>query len=338
MPREIVHWNVLESVQERLAPNSCVLQNLKQHRAAAYVGALAHDAPYYYQYGRENLFVRVAEVLHGTHGADTFDPIRQLADHIVQERDSSEETLLWAFLFGMVTHCATDIHFHPMVYYFTGNYYADNIEERIRVQGRHRLFEVHLDSWFRGRRFFWNKGYLSQGLKELSNDLSKICRLLAGVSTLQVSADASLQLSDCWQQGIQQMSFLQGLFLSTPIGAFLRLLRVLGKGRFTTIDSLFSFGRRHPLEFFDQPFQYKNPVTGIEETVTVIQLKDRAVNDAVKWLSAFEPLVGKATKDVQTVLGHIQGNSLNVGLYQVTVDKYHYFSEQGVDLPGLVIR
>lgn len=338
MPREIVHWDVLESVQERLAPTCQVVHRLKQYRSAAYLGALAHDAPYYYKYGRENQFVRVAETLHGTHGVDTFDPIRQLAEHITQERDSSKESLLWAFLFGMVTHCATDIHFHPVVYYFTGNYYADEIEERLRVQGRHRLFEVYLDSWFRGRRVFWNNGRLSLVLKELSNDLSGICQLLARAASLQVSSDASLPLPDCWQQGMQQMSFLQGLFLSAPTGALVRLLRVLGNRRLTSIDSLFSFGRHSRLGFFDQAFKYKNPVTGTEEAVTVMELKERAVCDAVKWISAFEPLVEKSTKDVQTVLGYIQGNSLNVGLYQVTHEAYRYFAEQGVDLPGLLIR
>ena len=114
MPREIVHWLVLERCTERLSESdaTAAATALKTHRSAAYLGAIAHDAPYYYRLGADHAFSQIAEAIHGRFGQDTFEPIRTMAADILHSPDS-ERGALWAFLLGMVSHYAADIVFHP---------------------------------------------------------------------------------------------------------------------------------------------------------------------------------------------------------------------------------
>ena len=144
MPREIVHWAVLEEVTRRLPPGP-LLDYIRADLAAAKLGAVLHDAPYYLRGGGQPWEI-VAEVLHGRTGSDTYEPFRILAQGI-QACPEPQQPLLWALFAGLVTHAAADIVFHPLVFYFTGDYYDENAQQRSLSRANHRLFEVWLDSW-----------------------------------------------------------------------------------------------------------------------------------------------------------------------------------------------
>ena len=76
MPREIIHWNVLERAKSCFSHKGSgrILSALRAERASAYLGAIAHDAPYYYRLGGSDFEV-IASSLHGEHGEDTLLPI-----------------------------------------------------------------------------------------------------------------------------------------------------------------------------------------------------------------------------------------------------------------------
>jgi len=60
MPRELVHWMVLDSACERLTRSAAAVGRcLRSAPHAAYLGAVAHDAPYYLRFGASG-FERVA--------------------------------------------------------------------------------------------------------------------------------------------------------------------------------------------------------------------------------------------------------------------------------------
>ncbi|NBO19953.1 MAG: hypothetical protein EBV03_12175, partial [Proteobacteria bacterium] len=81
----MVHWQVLIAASEMAAAcgGATVSRIIETNRAAALLGATAHDAPYYYR-GGEHSFAKVANGLHGLRGSDTFAPLRQLAAAIVK--------------------------------------------------------------------------------------------------------------------------------------------------------------------------------------------------------------------------------------------------------------
>ena len=104
MPREAVHWNVLSRALKqldrtpfsRLFPAGTDPQSqaeAKKILAAMYLGAMAHDAPYYYKFGGAK-FEAAAEILHGSDGNDTFDPFRRIAAEILR-RPAAEQPVIW---------------------------------------------------------------------------------------------------------------------------------------------------------------------------------------------------------------------------------------------------
>jgi len=122
MPGEMTHWLVLEQVILKLEDKAPELaQIIRKNKPAARLGAMLHDAPYYYQFGGKPPEV-MAALLHGSYKNNTFEPLVRLASYIQSvEKEEVEKELLWATLFGMISHFATDIEFHPFVYFKTGD-------------------------------------------------------------------------------------------------------------------------------------------------------------------------------------------------------------------------
>src|SRR5688572_10618717 len=119
MPRETVHCEILDRLREEKLPTLLIT-----HEAFAYLGALGPDALYYYRFGGSPA-EKIAETLHGSEGEDTFRLPKELAKKIVQ-LPPDERDPLWAFLIGYLTHCIVDSIFHPVIYYLTGDYYAED--------------------------------------------------------------------------------------------------------------------------------------------------------------------------------------------------------------------
>ena len=57
--------------------------------------------------------------------------------------EQSEGLLL--FVLGYLSHVALDTVMHPIVYYYSGNYYASDRREKLRAEARHRAIETVLD-------------------------------------------------------------------------------------------------------------------------------------------------------------------------------------------------
>lgn len=343
MPREILHWDVLSAAANELEPGP-IYNVLCSFQAAAFLGAVAHDAPYYTCFGQDRPMEMVAESLHGSNREDTFDPIRKLAAVVVNSTDKREQKMLWAFILGMVSHQVVDVHFHPLVYYLTGDYYHPNPRERSRAQARHRLFEVYLDCWVRQGLSFWNDFIISRVIVALGLDFTVICNLLEGKLVPEFMASIGKDLPhayvkrDRWRVSFMYLAKLQRLFFSRTGGAIVRALDLLSFGYLDPADHLFSFGREQPQPIFSKAISYQNPTTGELRTESVAELRLRAIAQLkAKWVR-FLPLIAGETRDVRQTLGDIQGESLNVGIYQVDSSSYRYFSPTGFDLPGLLLK
>lgn len=339
MPRELVHWRVVQAVLEhpKIQSRKILFSSLHREKLSVYIGALAHDVPYYYRAGHDP-FERVADYLHGKDGEDTFEPVRLLAKAILA-RPQEEQICLWPFLFGMLTHMAADIVFHPMIFYFTGNYHALDPEERARAQARHRLFEVYLESWMRPQvRFGWGSSLKALLVQNRARNNLSITDLLDSVLTpekLWPAEFPSAEPVSRWASGYRQLAFYQRLFISQSIGAGFRLASKLSGTRLKGIDALFTFGRARREEFLDSKLTFQNPVSGENVESTVEQMISESIELSVDFICLFEALVSGETTDVDAVLGNVVGSSLNYGSPHAKVEYGRFFSAAGVPLSGL---
>ncbi len=333
MPREIVHWDVLTRAVAALPGEGCpnCQRVLQQYRAAAFLGAMAHDAAYYYRFGKDQ-FDEIAGVLHGYRGEDTFVPLKKLAKRISEIEKVSERELLWAFLLGMLSHQVTDVIFHPAVYYFTGNYYDLDLKRRHTARARHRLFEVYLDSWFRERNQFWNGSRFNTLLRELGEGFSVITRCLD--DTLYLEGEQG-EVRGRWRGSFLYMSNLQTVFLSKGTGAAIRGLNFLLRGGLSEVDALFSFGRVEKHKVFANKLVFKNPASGEESSFSVDEMRDKAVLETVQNWRIFEHLVSGALTDVEVAFGDRVGRSLDLGVYRFPSEQAKYFAAEGFPLKGL---
>ena len=140
MPREIVHWNVLHEALNRFSkqyPDAATTEILQHFESAAVFGACAHDAPYYFR-AKNVPFEEVAHYLHGKDGEDTYAPIIRALSAAFYVEDDIERQILFSFILGMMSHVAVDVTFHPVVTFYSGNYWHPDPVARKGYQTLHR--------------------------------------------------------------------------------------------------------------------------------------------------------------------------------------------------------
>jgi hypothetical protein len=338
MPREVVHWVIVEEACKLLDQQSTlrVRECLLQHKAAAYLGAVIHDAPYYYRFGGRS-FEAAAEWLHGRNGEDTFAPLREIAAAIQRSRFTIDERRpLWALLLGMVSHMVTDSVFHPMVFYFTGDYYDPRREQCEDAKRKHRLLEVYLDTWFYAKYPLWNDRKISRLLSALGSQQAPMYELLdtiVGVEAL--SRRTSRRINGGWRAGVLYQSGIQTLCLSPAAGAFAATLDTLSGGRLGSVTALSSYGRINPERLFAKPLEFKNPIDGKQTSATVEELAHAAAREYAELCGRFEPLVATTAADVETALSGIRGKSLSFGVYGGRPEDASHYSRSGLPLRGM---
>ena len=348
-----MHWTVLNRSVELLeARGDCpkVCEMLAKGRAAAYLGAMAHDAPYYYKFGGD-AFEEAAAFLHGEEGNDTLFPLKVAFDSAFRASSPESRTQLASFMLGMFSHAVTDWNFHPLVFYFTGDYNHSDAKERKEARRRHRLFETYLDSWLRQRVSFWNSYHLSASIDELGEYRGEICSLLDSVlvpeifsyyheeppeGIPEVSKLRVRSVSGRWGGSLSYLVVLQSIFLSPLTGVVAHVV-TKGVSRLAQYEVLFSYGRGTGLDCFDELLTYDNPITGKSETVLVEDLLQRSVEEYTDILSRFEPILSGEKSSSFDVLADCKGKSLNFGIVGAISRDARYYSSRGFALPGLEI-
>ncbi len=336
MPREITHWVLLEQIKKEAKNKNLknVTACLERHTEAAFLGAIAHDAPYYYRFGGHS-FEYVAASLHGRFGENTLKPMKLFAHNILKQ-DTDKQEMYWAFLIGMLSHIAVDVRFHPMIFYVTGNYLSTDSVKRDKARLRHRIFEVFLDSWMRPKKHFWNKESVQVTIKSLGKDFDILCDTLErefSVSNLcGEEYNVSLKEGKLWKDSFSHMAIFQSLFCSKVAGFLMNLFSKL-TGRNKSIEALFAYQRNSREAFFEEPIKYQNPVTGeeFEEGVTV--LSEHSIEDCLGWLIQLEEVINGG--EIELLFKAETGKSLNFGLIDVKASDSKYYSENNVQLPGM---
>ena len=302
MPRELVHWEVLLSCIAAFraqAPKLCAA--LSECPAAAQWGALAPDAPYYHRFGGST-YESIAEAIHGSGGEDTYDVPRT----ILSRSDAAAEV---AFAFGFLSHCVVDAVFHPMIYFFTGNYYHEDPGERLHARRRHRALEVYIDR-------YWKTHFCSQAAnafslarvyREVSPQLGRITQALGSA----IPASTAL----IWQESFRDYYRSTRLCTNWGSGLLLTLFNRLVDRRFQAEQALLSFGRHRVPDWLEQNLQYKNPATGSDVQQSLADLRQQARGTLIALATEVEQfLAASAEQRREMPFSRRVGPSLNSGL------------------------
>jgi len=317
MPREVLHWEILAEALRRCgstAEMQPIADLCGKEWSAAYLGALAPDAPYFYRFGGSS-FEHLAESLHGLNGEDTYKPVTAMIRAVIST-SKIPPAAQFSLILGYISHCIVDMHFHPMIYYFTGNYYDLDMAKRAHARANHRLFEVHLDS-------YWKATFPCK----FETRLHKIWSALGSkkaplIELLTKATPPSTEYS--WQGAYDYYSFLQRVFLNQSAGALSYFLKpLIGEGS----QAMFSYGRGPQKYIFDAPLKFLNPASGEEQLLTVHELRELAVAECLTEWRKLLPILSGNFEALESILATFRGRSLNAGIYGAKKEDMRYFAE-----------
>lgn len=341
MPREGTHWAILENTLSGLEEEgSCpaLVRVLHGHRAAAYWGAVYPDVPYYLE--RDPEFEKIADHLHGVWRTDTFDPIRALSHRVLSDMPAVETlpAACWAFIIGGITHVIADSVFHPLIVYYTGNYYESDIKIQNEVRRRHRLIESYLDIWVADEYQIEYAANLNQALQDLKVGERCIAEFLANsiAEYLQLQAGlAEVNTVDRWLSGLAQFKKRQSQFRSPGFAIFVRLLNLMSGRRFSAEEAMFLPGRKHYAGALDAKISYRCPVNGTPFQHSFRDLFCQSVERCIDVVKLFEPLAEQSTETLTEEILNLKGDSMDLGSYRVASEDARFFSDKGLEYAGL---
>lgn len=171
MPKEITHCLLAERAAHTLAASRNPLKRsvgreiyfgFEKHPQLLYFGSVSPDIFYYdirmpWEFRVAHRGLVWGELIHGTEGENSLAHVLSMLD-ILREPDlqrplttegrplkDEERGALLLFALGYLSHVALDTILHPIVYFFSGNYYADDRAEKHRAEARHRAIETVFD-------------------------------------------------------------------------------------------------------------------------------------------------------------------------------------------------
>lgn len=325
MPRELTHWTLLERASQS-SEIPLIRKLFLENRELFYLGAMLPDAPFFHR-GGGGPGSQLADVLHGEKGEDTFAIVRGALVQLEKEQDPLMAEKYLALLFGYTSHLVCDWTFHPMVYFFTGNYYARDKAARMRAQTAHRLFETHLDANFIKSSLAYHS--LREVLNCTSLQVSEIGEFMARSSTELAGLFApELNLSQVWTESIADFARIQRLLINPAVGfLFQNAARLFPS--FGLHASLTRYRRNVPQPFFARSIYFRHPVSGESLEYSVDQLLNIAKAETSR---VWEDLMDNFRSSSANLAGIQGGKSLNTGMPGVPVSEMRVFDSGSCEL------
>ncbi len=311
MPKEATHWIAAQRTASRLKGTKFG-DAAERCPYALQLGAVFPDLPYYLA-GSDSL-AREAALLgnryHGEKGEDTYELLRAI---LLSLRDEDSPTHQ-AFLVGVASHLCLDAHFHPWVYFETGNYYDPVPSRRTVAIRNHRRFEGLLDVVLCGSvqqaREYRARGIWNQVETPISPLLEWAARHQKGPNVAAILKAAN-------------ESFLkaQNLFVQPLASGLSGVVEPLLSAKWRELTALFY---RNPTvrqwAQLKKPFEYRNPVSGTIHKASIEELFHQGVEASVELCCHLERAIGEGTFDRQ-------GPSLNFGLVGAAVSQARHFAD-----------
>jgi hypothetical protein len=287
MPKEITHWLIAAEVSGRLR-GTLFEEPLQQNGNILRIGAIVHDAPYYYlKPDREKRFGDLLKKLHGTVD-DAYELIGALLSYTL-ERPGREKEPLLAFLVGFVTHLFADALMHPMIFYLTGRYDDPDFRQGSAARQSHRRLESLIDMHFAGGYDRVRSYSLASVIRSAETPLNGLYNHV-GRAWLEPGREAGFAggLSSAFrlfafQQGLIRNPFLGRLFyrLSWIAPSIVREILALSYS-----PELLRYEGR-----ITGKISYRHPCTGREQAHELAFLFQEAVEQSVAFCRGLEPLL-----------------------------------------------
>jgi hypothetical protein len=259
MPREFLHWVVAERAAKEFEKSSSAQQSLSLpllSRPFLFLGAMAPDAPFFYNLGSSPLS-KLSDELHGAHGENPFQKIIKFSKQTLTHEELS-------FLFGYLSHCAVDSLFHPWIYWETGNYYAS---KKAKIQ--HRKLETILDEWMNNQ--------CQKEIESYKRDFRIGIQQRRKVDSILNSLEGSDRFIF---KAFYHMHQALNLFRSPQ--AF-RLLSLLPESIFSLeVRALFHARKLEEVKNFRSEITFHQPVTGEEIRTSVEELIEKSVRLSIE--------------------------------------------------------
>ncbi|SHI01511.1 zinc dependent phospholipase C family protein [Desulfosporosinus lacus] len=320
MPKEFTHWHIAREALQRGAPIE-VGEIIASNPALYYIGAIAHDIPFYdLSEPSEVSIERIANQLHGAAGENTLAPLCEIMERALSQTNKQGS---FAFLLGMLTHYVADSMFHPMVYYMSGNYFADDLEERSKAVFRHRLLETAIDLWLQTIEPMEYPVDLNHLWREAGEPGRQALKLLATHYTYQGDKGILIHFMKAWRNH----RFLQTAFSWSIPWRALTIYRHYGHPKAEKLEALF-YSQPLDLSFFGESLSWLHPVSGESNEMSLKQLYDLSVN---KVIILFEQLAKHPIEKWHLHLRELPPLSLDSGLPYVPVAQMKFFRTEPIE-------
>ena len=289
--------------------------------ALYYIGAIAHDIAFYdlSKPSEANLEL-VANQLHGVDGENTLNPLIKMME--IAFSKTNKRTQL-AFILGMLTHFVADSTFHPMVYYLSGNYFAEDLEARDKAVFRHRLLETAIDLWLDTVYPLEASFDLIHLWRETGEAGREAFELLVGHYAQLGDKSIRAHFTKAWRNH----RFLQTAFSWSTPRRILALYRRFGHPTVEKYEALF-YSQPLNLSLFESSLDWLHPVTGAPKKTTLEELYEESVE---KVITLFERLNNQALEKWPLLLSEFHPLSLGSGLPYVAVNQMKYFSPAPIE-------
>jgi hypothetical protein len=319
MPKEITHWIVgietAAALRETILGDAA-LNNINILKFGAIFPDILFNLPDTRKMAR---YRNISHSLHGANGEDTYDQIRHFTTSI-QENPCNRQFL--AFLLGVLTHIKTDMVFHPMVYYLTGNLMHPDPSIRSEAIQQHRRFESLVDLYFCRESKDVKKYTIKPILKDLEIPASRIIEL----SLQGIGLNATLpDIHNIFVRALNNFRILQKCYRCRPLARFLcSMAPFLSKPAREFIALFYPPQLDRMLPRVSGAISYMNPITGDIENSRLDDLLEEAVRQSVMLARIIE----KKITDGPTSSFVERGPSLSYGVPGATDNQAIYFADK----------
>jgi hypothetical protein len=299
MPKEITHWLLAEEVSGKLR-GTLFEEPLQQNGNILRIGAIVHDAPYYYL--KPNLEKRFGDLPRKLHGTvdDAYALIGALLSYTL-ERPGQEREPLLAFLVGFVTHLFADALMHPLIFYLTGSYDDPDLRQRSVARQDHRMLESLIDMHLAGGYDRVRNYSLAAFIRSAEAPLNG---LYTHVGRAWLEPDRAAGFAGGMSSAFRLFAFHQGLIRNPLLGRLSFRLFPIAPSIVREILALsYSPQLLRYKGRITGKIPYRHPCTGREQAHEIAFLFQEAVEQSVAFCRGLEPLIDSgANKPARLIL------------------------------------
>lgn len=321
MPKELTHWHIAREALKRGVPVE-VEKIIASNPAVYYLGAIAHDIPFYDLSKPSDLSIEhIANQMHGVDGENTLTPLIEILEMALNQTNPKQASL--AFLLGMLTHFVADSTFHPMVYYLSGNYFANDSVERGKAVFRHRLLETAIDLWLKK---VVPMDY-PENLNHLWREAGEPGRQAFELLIEHFANQGDSRVKALFMRARRNHRFLQTAYSWSTPRRVLALYRRNGHPEVEKLEALF-YSQPLDLSLFDGTIEWLHPVSGELNKTSLDELFNESVK---KVIILFQQLAEQTIEEWPLLMRTLPPLSLDTGLPYVPVAHMKFFRTEPIE-------